>query len=547
MRAALTLALLALASSLLVACAPTRAFETRSFRQRRRVTITVGDTPPRDAFSTVHGVSLSYRDELGDAQDFDAPMQAHAAKPTKPTSTHVFGSKYSSRFRGRNVTLFVLDSGCDGDVAGTSFVPDDDTTTDVAGHGTSVMSVARAVAPDVAVSCVKIFDRKLVGTVGRAMQALAWSAANCVSPKRCVVVLAGGGNSALLSQYARNVTAQNTRLVLVASAGNNEGGDCDDPAKASEVAPGVVSVGALGATATALAPYSAAGRCVSILAPGWVQMSNQPLVVGTSYAAAAAAGIAAQLWEENDSLQCGALRAEMVRGGTKTRAVLTTPARRNTTTVAVAATPYAFPTTSDRRETVCGSGYEWRWWFDTTELPVLLTFNRNASAGYHVTFRDALTLVSVNGTVHASTGEAFADADDDRRAVLVDVGGVVRVGTPRAFVASLQLSKPLPRRVELSFGLGAYSNITLQTRWGGSSNATTRPVLPPCGRRDTARECVKLPVSPADSSCVWMGSGVKCVRADTCDFKTRNVCERRGAPCAWVRVNGGSCVKRGTT
>ena len=147
--------------ALLLLCLPAAAaaFEARRLAPAQRVVVTVGAAPPRDAFSSVHGVSLSFRDELAGADAFDAPVAAAGLVPT-----------------GRNTSVYVLDSGCGSE--GVSFVPTE-SPRDTNGHGSHVASLVRRLAPDSRLVCAKVFDRNLVGTAGRTMQALAWSAADC--------------------------------------------------------------------------------------------------------------------------------------------------------------------------------------------------------------------------------------------------------------------------------------------------------------------------------------------------------------------------------
>lgn len=494
------------------------AFHARALRRLRRVAITVGAEPPRDAFSSVGTVSLSYRDELGDAHAFDAPVRAHAA-PTPDASFRDVLLPSAPRqftFTGANTTVFVLDSGCAGDEPGVSFVADEDET-DVAGHGTAVMGIVKTVSPQARAVCVKVFDRKLTGTVGRTMQAFAWSRQRCVGS--CVALLAGGGTSPLLSQFVQSLVSPS--FVVVASAGNTEGQPCEDPANA----PSVVSVGALGATGAALATYSAAGPCVSLLAPGWIEIAPKPVLVGTSYAAAAVAAVAAQLVQQDDSLDD--VKAELVRGSSfraPARAVVSTALRRNTTRLVVAVPPYP-PLTQ-----WCGAANEtkWRW-----SLPRDHTLSFVAPTNFSMRIRNVASVSSASGVLRVDTDEGVAsvnDADDRRRVVAFGANGTVRVGTSRAFLLSFWGG--FTSRVSVALEGCEFANITMRR---GVDGDDVTPVLPPCGRRTTPVACVAKPQSPADSSCVWMGGGIRCVRADSCAFKTRNVCERRRPTCRWSR------------
>lgn len=514
-----------------------RAFETRSFRRTRRVAITVhGDDEtkkPSDAFSTVAGVSLSYRDadvesesEFGTA--LDDVVRAHAAhvlaaRDESVSALSMMGPR-PFRFAGVNATIVVLDSGCAGNselqASVPTFVPNEPPR-DLVGHGTAVLRTVREVAPRAEVVCVKIFDRKLLGTVGRTMQAFAWAKQTCAAHARtCVVLLAGGGRSPVLSTFADSLVAPN--FTIVASAGNTENQPCDDPANGARV----VSVGALGATGKTLATYSAAGPCVSVLAPGWIQLPNPATVVaGTSFSAALVAGVAAMLVENTQTwrLSPTPLKREMIRGAKPS--VVRGTARTNTTSLVAQVPPYVF---ASEAEPDCATAQ--RRWFVRTPGRFSFVVSRNGSYAFEVLGDgdDALIRLGADDGFLVVQGERTTthDADDDRREVVVD-GETVALCSPRACFFSAPL-----RTASATLGVrcGSFRNVTVAET---ARNETVVPLQPPCAKRASPAACTAKPVSPADASCVWMGAGFRCIRADYCGFRTRSACARRSPVCTW--------------
>lgn len=507
----------------------TKAFEARAFRRTRRIAITVGDVPD-DAFSSVAGVSLSYRDvsESSEKTTDDDVVRAHSLKLKAGTDQSVsaltmIGFSQPAKFDGTNVTIVVLDSGCEGDSAMQPTVPvlvPNEPQRDLAGHGTAVMRTLRLVAPRAAVLCLKIFDRKLVGTVGRTMQAFAWSKQACSAAKqKCVVVLAGGGQSVALSTFVGSLVDDD--FTVVASAGNNEGKPCDDPANA----PNVVSVGALGATGKAVATYSATGPCVSLLAPGWIQLSEPATVVaGTSFSAALVAGIAALLVQNTQQWRLDVhVKPELVRGS---RTMTVRGAKvTNTTTKVAQVPPYAFPT-----EVLGGPpcwGIERKWFVET---PGRFSFvARNFSLV--VQGETTIEMHTQDGMVLAGGGKT-QDADDDRRVLVVD-GASATLCSPRACF----LTVPFATKTA-TLGLSCDSAFTYfligVAQDPRNETSPVIPLMPPCAQRLSPVTCAAKPVSPADSSCVWMGAGFRCIRADYCGFRTRAACARRSPTCTWV-------------
>jgi len=112
----------------------------------------------------------------------------------------------------------------------------------------------------------------------------------------------GGGFNEILSDKIQ--TALDAGIILIAAAGNNDGGDVIYPAAYE----GVISVGALDDTISSydpdnsgsIADYSAVGA--DIYAPGTL-VSRGNTVQGTSFASPAVAGVVANILRENDELR----------------------------------------------------------------------------------------------------------------------------------------------------------------------------------------------------------------------------------------------------
>lgn len=214
------------------------------------------------------------------------------------------------------ITIAILDSGIDHGhpdlvgkiVSGWNFLEDNDNTSDVRGHGTSVAGAAAA------------FSNNIIGVAGVAWENtimpllvannLGWTyyddAADAIiyatdNGAKIINMSFGGSSNSSTLQNAINY-AWESGVIIIASAGNEENNILNYPASCNNV----MSVSATNST-DALAYFSSYGSAIDITAPGqaiyttsWY--SNYGSVSGTSFSSPIVAGLAALILSVNPDL-----------------------------------------------------------------------------------------------------------------------------------------------------------------------------------------------------------------------------------------------------
>ncbi|MBO8170440.1 MAG: S8 family peptidase [Bacillaceae bacterium] len=216
---------------------------------------------------------------------------------------------------GRNVRIGVIDTGIDafhpelrGRVArGIHMQSPRYKYGDLNGHGTHVSGIIasahnrqgiKGIAPGVLLYNAGTFDQNGNASSIDIAEAIQW----CMNQHVNVINMSFGSpkRSEAISRMVK--AAYNRGITLVASAGNNDGGPVDYPAKHPEV----IAVGAINRN-NKISPFSSRGKDVTIYAPGekilstWTGNSYKRLD-GTSMAAAHVSGMAALLLAKNPGL-----------------------------------------------------------------------------------------------------------------------------------------------------------------------------------------------------------------------------------------------------
>lgn len=218
---------------------------------------------------------------------------------------------------GKGIRVAVVDTGIDFNhsdlkanyVGGASFVPGAPTPMDDQGHGTHCAGTIAAaingsgvvgVAPQASLYAAKVLDRNGSGQFSWVIAGIDW----CIKNKMHIVSMSLGGSAAPSALQAICNAAWTKGLLVVAAAGNSQGGSPVPPAASNVGFPGryknVIAVSAID-SANTIAPFSSRGPEVDVCAPGVNVLSTIPgggygKMSGTSMACPHVAGTAALTW-----------------------------------------------------------------------------------------------------------------------------------------------------------------------------------------------------------------------------------------------------------
>lgn len=251
--------------------------------------------------------------------DQDIVMQAHGTKAKKkkqPPETlpwgieRIFADLAWSSTKGTGIKLAVLDTGIDLDhpdlqnnIKGNiNFIKPNKNGDDDNGHGTHVAGIAAAVdneigvigtGPEISLYAVKVLDKKGNGWLSDLIEALNW----CIENRIQVINMSFGSTTDNLSFHEAIITAYNSGILMVSSAGNNglSGGIIEFPAKYPEV----TAVSAVDQF-NRFASFSSFGPEIELIAPGvnifsTYRNESYAFMEGTSMASPFVSGTAALL------------------------------------------------------------------------------------------------------------------------------------------------------------------------------------------------------------------------------------------------------------
>ena len=192
--------------------------------------------------------------------------------------------------------------------AGYSSIKDRYGTEDCNGHGTHVSGTVGGttygVAKKVRLTPVRVLDCKGSGSWSGVLAGIDWVVSNHQAGVPAVANMSlGGGVSSAVDTAVSNMIADG--VVVAVAAGNSNADACaSSPARV----PGAITVGAT-TSSDARASFSNYGTCVDIFAPGnsitsaWNRSKTSTNTIsGTSMASPHAAGVAALLLSENQTL-----------------------------------------------------------------------------------------------------------------------------------------------------------------------------------------------------------------------------------------------------
>jgi len=537
-----------------------------------------------------------------------APTRTPTRAPTTPAtapsalreSVLGLGAATAATATGLGVRVYVLDSGCLAShpefahvsvALGPSYISSEpDVGEDALGHGTSVLSAAVQIAPESNYTCVRVFSAGDSGSSAGLALAVDWVVGECV-PKakaktkagakaRCIINLSGGGSaSAVLDAIANDAVAAG--IAFVAAAGNYVD-SCDySPGRAVNVlGAGATSVAVPPAVPVFEASFSAYGKCVKVLAPGWGDITASSAypggagaggnpayvpVAGTSFASPLVAGTLAMTWQLNpyltalevQELYVDGLRSGMVRDvpdGTA-NAYVTGP-RPGATLGRIDASPYFEQWRGEwalRSASAPGSCRAVRatavratlW-----QMTVAYAAAPPAKFRPHQAANNTLVLAAngrglalkVDGVRVALVGDS---RDVTTRTVLVADGVLVVAALMPHGAWITQLAYELPPHVAAattllaSFANALYDPITSMPCATHPFDRVQTRILPPCHKR-SAKECSAVTAAYPKTRCLWRGVHYKCKTAAWCGFATRNACAAAAGTCRW---EGGRCMR----
>lgn len=218
--------------------------------------------------------------------------------------------KYSPKFTGKNVNIYVLDTGVDiehpefeGRASyGTTFYG---SNTDKNGHGTHVSSSAIGktvgVAPGANVISVKVLSDSGSGTKSSVIKGIAWVVDHVKSSNKCsfISMSLGGGKSNAIDRAVEQ--AYKKGIITVTSAGNyRKDAEFYSPAGSKNV----ITVGSTDIN-DKISGFSNFGKVIDIFGPGTDILGARTGTTGfitksgTSMSAPHVSGIIAQIMEEN--------------------------------------------------------------------------------------------------------------------------------------------------------------------------------------------------------------------------------------------------------
>lgn len=240
--------------------------------------------------------------------------------------------KYIPKFTGKNVDIYVLDTGVDtkhqefGGRATFGINYSGSKNGDGHGHGTHVSSTAIGknvgVATDARVIDVKVLSDSGSGSMSNVIRGISWAVGNAKKTKRCSIISMslGGGKYTTLNKAVQE--AYKSGVVVVVAAGNSNA-PADNYSPASE--PSAITVGSTTATDTR-SSFSNYGKLVDIHAPGSsiygakANSGNDYTVMsGTSMATPHVSGVISQLIEEGGCTNIDTLTKNLLDIGLKNK------------------------------------------------------------------------------------------------------------------------------------------------------------------------------------------------------------------------------------
>jgi subtilisin len=218
---------------------------------------------------------------------------------------------------GKGIRVGVVDTGIDFNhpdlkvnyVGGATFVPGTSTPMDDHGHGTHCSGTIAAamngagvvgVAPQASLYAAKVLDKNGSGQFSWVIAGIDW----CIQHRMHIISMSLGGGSAPTALETICNTAWSKGVLIVAAAGNSQGGNPVPPAASNVGYPGkyrnVIAVSAIDST-NVIAPFSSRGPEVDLCAPGVNILSTIPngqygTMSGTSMACPHVSGVAALTW-----------------------------------------------------------------------------------------------------------------------------------------------------------------------------------------------------------------------------------------------------------
>jgi hypothetical protein len=235
---------------------------------------------------------------------------------------HGMDGFYRSKFTGRGVDVYVVDSGISHSrvrrtIGGVSFVADDlDPFLDCNGHGTHLASLISGIAPQSAIYSIKVFNCTGKASFWNVLSGLQWIKKHISNKKRSrtsVVLLAFEAESSVILNHAVQQLSKVDALV-VAAAGNDGRDACDfSPANESSV----LTVGSTAEKSDLVSLSSNFGPCIDLYAPGEdvpgssVDTPDKIMKSGTSVSAAIVAGVVATYRDANPRWSAVRIRQRM--------------------------------------------------------------------------------------------------------------------------------------------------------------------------------------------------------------------------------------------
>lgn len=233
-------------------------------------------------------------------------------------------NKYSERYDGSDVNVYIVDTGTKGDhkefsgryTQGGDFVKENSNGYDMNGHGThcagSAAGSSFGAAPNANVIGVKVLNRQGSGDISDVIKGVNWAVNNQKKKfgnKAAVISLSLGGGANTAMDRAVKAAARAGHIVVVA-AGNNNNDACKySPARAGGDGQSKDSVITVMSSdkRDRRSSFSNFGKCTDIIAPGtdikssWVGGTGSTKTIsGTSMATPHVAGVAAQLLQKHN-------------------------------------------------------------------------------------------------------------------------------------------------------------------------------------------------------------------------------------------------------